>query len=513
MRVVTPRPGEPGRKFSPAGGVARNFIPWLLGAICAVALIASLYFTRAINPLNSDTPSYLYFDQSRTIGYPAFLWIVKALTGSARFAVQAQMVLLAGSLFLLGWSFHRLVRNWKLSLLFQILLVASPELWHSAAELMTEALATAFVALWCAQLLRLVARASHAGYVVLALIAAAGTTVRPSLLVLFAGTLIAASLVRSGRERWTALLSLILIATAAWVVTPIGYLLIHGSAVTTSPFARGVLQHTLFCDQPTAARDPDSAFVEAESKAVRQYLEAAPGDVRIGLEHVYSAEMRFRSIIPAIGRAHRLTAAWQTDPIIGRIARRRIEANPTCYARDVLGSYLGLLTQGSAHSKAVATRVNAYIAANPPPWISPQPLLPDNARALSRAAAELQAAPPPPAGPPHISSTASPTLLIVGRFLYGCASAIGLISLFALIAWRRMSANAQRLAACMAALGAALHAMFAGTAIVELALIRYTVPAWPIVCAILALGFAGLAPALTGGFAGFQVLDEPQLEQ
>lgn len=513
MGVVTPREVEPARNFPPAADAHGNFIAWLLGAICTIALIASLYFTRAIDPLNSDTPSYLYFDPSRTIGYPAFLWIMKVLTGSARSAVEAQMALLAGSLFLLGWSFQKLVRNWKLTLLFQILLVASPELWHSSADLMTEGLATACVALWCAQLLRLVRSASLAGLLVLALIAAAATLVRPSLVTLFAGSLAAALLLKVGRERWFALLVLIPIAVAAWFATPVASLLIRGSAVTTSPFARGVLQHTLFCDQPTAPRDPDSAFVEAQSKLVRHYVNAAPGDVRTGLEHVYSAEMRFRSIIPAIGRAHHLTAAWQTDRVIGRIARQRVEANPICYASDVLESYLGLLTQGSAHSKAVARRVNAYIAANPPPWISPQPLLLEDARALSRTAAELEVAPPPAAGPPHISSTASPALLIVGRILYGCASAIGLISLVALIAWRRMSSNAQRLAACLAALGAALHAMFAGTAIVELALIRYTVPAWPIICAILALAFTRLAPAVTGGFAGLEVPGQPQLPQ
>ena len=68
--------------------------------------------------------------------------------------MPVQMELLAGSLMAMGWRFYRFSQRPILAALFQILLLASPEMWKISALIMTEALATACVALWCAQLLR-----------------------------------------------------------------------------------------------------------------------------------------------------------------------------------------------------------------------------------------------------------------------------------------------------------------------------------------------------------------------
>ncbi|HVI04923.1 MAG TPA: hypothetical protein VM711_02370, partial [Sphingomicrobium sp.] len=159
-----------------------------MAAVTAIALVAALLSSRSIDPLRGDSAEYLYFDPSRTVGYPAFLWVVKTVTGKVGLAVPMQMLVLAGSLLALGWSFHRFVGRPAVSFVFYLLLVAQAGMWFLSDFLMTEALATALVALWCAELLRLT-REPFAGrrYLLIALSALA-TMVRPSLLPLFLGS-------------------------------------------------------------------------------------------------------------------------------------------------------------------------------------------------------------------------------------------------------------------------------------------------------------------------------------
>lgn len=484
-------------------GALREATPWLLGGICAVAFAVGLWLTRGISPLNLDSPSYLYFEPSRTVGYPAFLWLVKALTGHAASAVPVQMAILAASLFWLGLSFHDAVDRPKLSLILQLLLVCSPDLWRLSAQLMTEALATAAVALWCAQLLRQLNRTTLHGHFALALIAAAGGLIRPSLLVLFAGTAIAALLLKERRIRHVALLSVVALAFAALLITPAACLLITGSAATASPLARGVLQHTLFCSQAPVLNDPDAAFVDQDSSAVRQYVQSAPKDIQTGLEHLYSAPLRFESIIPALGRLHHLNAGWQTGPIVARIARQRVEANPLCYGANVLRNYWDLVTQNSVHVGGTGRNVERFMAAHPPVPIRAEPPLPADQRALQNAAAELQVTPPMhPAG--RFAAKTSPFLLLLGRLLFGVGAVIGLLSLFVLASGRRIGTGKEPYVVGLAAMGLVFHALFAATAVAELALIRYTIPAWPIVCTTLALALILLRnqPSATSSIFG-----------
>jgi len=480
------------RPANTRNAAARDWVCWTQAAICIAVFIIALWAGRNVNPLNPDTPSYLYFDPSRSVGYPAFLWLLKLLTGHVAAAVPAQMAVLALSLFLLGRSFHDLVGRRRLSLFFQILLVSSPDLWRFSAELMTEALATASVALWCAQLLSLIKRPSQRGRLLLAFISAGGMLVRPSLAVLFAGSALAALLLKSRWQRTSAVAALVPIGLAAYLLTPLALLIVHGSPIATSPIARGVLQHTLFCDgiATLGDADADADFVDRDSADVRHYVDSAPADVGLGLQHLYSAPLRFDSIIPALGRLHNFHAGWQTDPILTRVTRERVLANPGCYAESVLRNYWELATQASLHVGAEGRTVDQFLATHPPLRIASVPLLPSDSQELRRAAAELDVAPPgehPAIG--HFGTKGSPLLLLLGRALYGATALLGFAALAALIVRR---GTRHRTLVAMAAMGLVFHALFLGTAAVELSLIRYTIPAWPIVCTVLIMAFAAL---------------------
>lgn len=327
----------------------------------------------------------------------------------------------------------------------------------------------------------------------LAVISAAGTLVRPSLLVLFASTGVALLLLNGARARRVALLGTIAASVATLLITPAAYLLIHGSARTTSPFARGLLQHTLFCTLDPE-EEPDALLVDQQSSAARRYVDSAPADVRNGLEHLYSAPLRFDAIIPKLGRLHGLQAGWQTDPIVARVARQRVEANPLCYGRSVLRSYWDLITQNSIHVGSGGRAVDQFLKEHPPVAIAAVPPLAADREALDKAAAELHVPPPSPhLAIGHFAARSSPLLLLFGRLLYGGTATIGLFS--AVYVLRRRGAPGRDLIA-LAAIGIGFHALFAATAIVELALIRYTLPAWPMVCTTLAMTIAMIRAAV-----------------
>jgi len=461
----------------------------------ALGLALALWRAAGSNLLRSDSPSYPYLDPSRTIGYPAFLSFVRLVTGHVAWAVPVQMTLLAAALLTLGWSFHRFSRRPLLSLAFQALLIGSPVMWKISALIMTEALATACVALWCAQLLRMLKAPSRSGTVLLVAASVVGTIIRPSLAALFVATALFELAVgsRTGRGRTLVVIGAGMLA--AWVATPLGLYLVNGAATTSSPLARGVLQHTLFCSPGGMVRDADAKFVELNASPVRQYVETAPPNILPDLKRIYSGELRFGLIIPALGEMHKLESGWQTDPIIARVAKERVEANPMCYAKSVIAADFRMATYGVARSPGVANRIRDFIAAHPPVRVPAAPLLPRDRRDSLKAANEFHEPPPfplPPAMPFKVTDKSPLLLILITRLLFSGAALLGLLSVFALAIRPKIALRDWNSVAGMAALGAAFHGMIAITAIVELGLTRYTVPVWPVVCTL--LGIAVLGP-------------------
>lgn len=463
---------------------------FVLSTISLLGLGIAAWSTRGIGALRSDTGSYFSLDPARSVGYPAFLELVRLVTGNVGWAVQLQMVLLAGSLFALGWSFHTFARRPAWSAAFQIALFASLEMWRNSAVLITEAVATACVALWCAQLLRMTKRSSLTGFGLLAALSAFATMVRPSLIVLFMATAAFVLVTVRGRTRLLAMLMIAAGVIVALGATPAADFFVNGSATTTSPLARGILQHTLFCSPGRAPTDSDAAFVEDSAAPVRRYIETAPRDIQPILKRAYSARLRFGLIIPVIGRRHHLDGDWQTDPIISRIAFERLEANPACYVRSVAQAYLRMMTYETSRTPSEARQIQHFVAAHPMIAVPIQPLLPEDQSETLRAAAELHVPVPPDSDralPRKLGEKSPLALLVPARLLYTGAAALGLLSIAGLALRRRIPGVRRANLGAMAAMGIALHGILFITAIVELGVARYTVPLWPIVCTMVAM--------------------------
>jgi len=471
-----------------------------LAAITAVALFAALWTARAINPLRGDSYEYLYFDASRSVGYPAFLALVRLITGQVALAVPAQTILLAGSLLTLAWSFHKFCERPSFSFAFQAIVLCLAVMWHDAAFLMTEAIATALVALWCAQFLRMMkVRPSLRGAAVLVAASGLATMFRPSLIALFFGTAVFIFVAQRGRERRWALFMAAAGLILAWGATPVAQLLVHGSAKTTSPFARGVLQHTLFCSLDAVPRDADSLFVEQSAAPVRRYLETTPPDLQIRLRRPYSELLRFGLIIPVLGRRHHLSARSEVDPYLSRIASERVKANPSCYARRVAGEYLRMATFSSDPTREDARRFNAFMEAHPPVVVTQYPRLPGDELLVRQTASEVHNRASVQPEPQNLKVIAKiPFLAILPiRLIFAGAALVGLLSLLALPSRKRLAPNLQQIVPATAAMGIAFHATLAITAIVEIGFFRYLVPVWPIVCTLFALAIFGAVEAVS----------------
>jgi hypothetical protein len=459
-----------------------------LTGMTLAALLLALWTTRTINPLRGDSAEYLYFDPSRTVGYPAFLWLVRLITGHVAAAVPAQIILVGGSLLCLGWSVHKSAGRPAFSLAFQAILLCQVAMWKASAFLMTEALATAAVAIWCAQLLRMIRAPSFREAVLLVAISGVAATVRPSLVALFFGTAVMILAILPARERGRALSLVGIGLVMAWAATPIALLLVHGSTKSTSPFARGVLQHTLYCDPHGVPKAEDSAFVEQSAAPVRRYIESAPPDVREQLRRAYSSPLRFGLIIPVLGRRHHLDARSQVDPYLSRVANERLEANPLCYAKSVAGAYYRMATFGTNRTTEDEHRIRSFMAVHPPVELPQYPVLPREAQLDLQAAEEVHndvTAMNRERQQLDFSGKISALLVLPVRLLYAAAALIGILSLAALVAGRR-EVERQKLLAGPAAMGIAFHCTLAITALVELGLSRYVVPLWPLVCSLVA---------------------------
>lgn len=478
----------------PRFGNSQLFI--LLAALSAGAALAALFLTASVNPLRGDSAEYLYFDPSRSVGYPAFLSFFRLATGHVALAVPGQILLLATSLLLLSWSFHRLVRRPAYTIGFQLLILANAGMWFTSAFLMTEALSTALVALWCAQLLRMTQKPHSYGLLVA--ISCVATMVRPSLLALFFGTALFAFVAAPARGRARAITITAASFVVAWSATSLAQLLVHGSAHTTSPLARGVLQHTLYCDPRSPPSNADSNFVERSAEPVRRYIDSAPAGMREQLRREYSTPLRFGLIIPLLGRRHHLARRSDVDPYLSRIAHERVIDNPACYAKSVGNEYLRLAVFDTDPTAEDARQVNAFIKDHPPAEVPQLPVLPGDDRLARAAALEVRNA-PSGLNPTHqelkvVGSIPLGALLPL-RLLHAVAALIGLLSLLSLPLLQRLGREARNGFAAAAAAGISLHGILAITAIVEIGFYRYLVPCWPLVCTLPVLAALALRSA------------------
>ena len=113
-----------------------------------IVLILMYYFglNQAEIFINPDTPGYIEFNQSRTSGYPLFLWLTRAAFGVVEGAARVQLALSAAAYAFLGWSIYKVFHAPVSALVLIYFLVSHPELARHQPHIMTESL---FITLLC----------------------------------------------------------------------------------------------------------------------------------------------------------------------------------------------------------------------------------------------------------------------------------------------------------------------------------------------------------------------------
>lgn len=491
-------------KTNPPSVLGDRNIFRIMAVLTLIASIAAIAITARVNPLRGDSAEYLYFDPSRTVGYPLFLSLVRFLTGKVALAVPLQILILGGSLLFLAWSFHQLVRRPYASLSFLAFLLLQAGMWFAAAFLMTEALSTALVACWCGQLLRIIKAPQLRGTAILVAVSLAATMVRPSLVALFFGSILFILLGLEKRVRISALLFAVLAFLCSWAATPLAQLVVHGSAKTTSPLARGVLQHSLYCTPSNPNGDADFNFVEQSAAPVRRYIDAAPSAMHEQFRRAYSTPLRFGLIIPVLGRRHGILVRSGVDPFLAPIAAARIKANPPCYVQSAVNEYLRLAAFDTDPTSEDAARINYYMKSHPAPELTQYPVLPGDRQMAMMAAKEVNGRPSgltPPVWNMKVVGDVPLLALLPMRLVYVFASLAGLLWIMFLIARPRLSKAQRQLLPATAALGIAFHGALVITAIVEIGFYRYLMPLWPMVCTLVFLAVLGAADLISRGQA------------
>jgi hypothetical protein len=157
---------------------SRNFIPIAFVVIAAVAFLIYL-LTNTSSPYDNDTPSYMYFDRTRVIGYPLFLNAVRLISGSYLMVLPVQLAVLCTSIAFLAISFWRCTGSWRLSLVLELAILMNFGVMRLADKVMSEALSEACIVVFTALVLREVFAPTRLTAVCLVAAAAVAVMVRP----------------------------------------------------------------------------------------------------------------------------------------------------------------------------------------------------------------------------------------------------------------------------------------------------------------------------------------------
>jgi hypothetical protein len=493
--------------------------PALLRTACLLAppfVVAVLFMvvTHGALRYEPDSPSYMYFDPSRPVGYPAFVYVVHQLTGGYRAIPPIQYILLAASMACLALSVRKITASFWLALATEFVSLANPSYWTNCSALLSEALSSTVLNLFAAVGLLYLHRQRPLAAIALLALIAVGITIRPVNVTLGAAGLVALLLIRrepglGGVLRTCAAgVAVVLAMAVGYFATPLSQYVAHGRAVASSPLARGLLQKTMFdvaSPAPSAADPSDVAIITAATQPARDYIATAPPRVRPALERTYSDYLRFKVIIPQIAHRHGVEAGWRVDPTLSEFATAQISAHPLDYLDRVVVEDLRLLSYQDFRDRGTQAQFAQFLAHNPPPNIPASRPLGETRAMEMRAEKDLGIKIPPPSSKADIKSLAPRATLIVlsQRLFHTGVAVVGFCALIAALLLRVQGRTVTPLLAGLAVLGCVLHAQTLLTTTSEYGLPRYVNPLWALQCAIY-----GLCVALLLDLRGRRVLTD-----
>lgn len=442
--------------------------------------------------MTADSPSYINFDTQRPIGYPAFIWALKAVLGSYHAVIQAQLVLFCLSVFVLGHAVLRLTGALLPALALELIVVGHPGPIGLYNQIMSDSLATSLAVLFMAAAIHALRTRSLGAFIALCITLAVAVTIRPINLVLVIPVLAVAWLSAGGEGR--KLLARSALAGVATVIavlaTPGTHLALHGRADSSSPLERGLIQKVMFSrdvvSNPTEVCD--ATFINTQIAPVLDHIEGAPSSTTAWLlKRKYTDYLRFRVIIPGLVDRHGFQSRHQTNPILLCYTVNAARQFPQALAAGIWEEYWKLLGNGTFITAAQKEEFDAYLGSHPPvlpPAYPPgYPKAPPQ-EAMHDASADNAAETGIVEFAFNAPKTRPPILIFGLQFIQYGAWVLSLMAIVAVLFGRiRQSAFGLPLSV-IAVAGLAFHLTVAATAVVEMALSRYIFVLWPEIATI-----------------------------
>lgn len=464
-----------------------------LPVLAAFPLLVAVFYILASSGdplLNPDSPGYLFFDSDRPIGYPAFLFLVKQLTGGYLLVRPLQIVLFCAAVFGVSISVSRATGSWFLPLIFQVGALGYPGPIHLANQIMSDSLSASAILLFIVALFGYARAPSVKRYLLVCLVFGGAITLRLDNVALLAPALILPLLMRPGTS--IAALSCVAlgIATAAvsWQATHIAKLALHGDAEPSMLVATSLLQKVIFT--PPRAAIPsttcDAAFIEEITAPMIAYMQGVPAEFADIMRFRYSSYVRYESILPGLVALHGLRSVHQVEGTVMCYTLARFRQDPGSVIAQTAHEYKNLISNYTFISPGRWAAYRTYLESHPPPL---PPRAPKPAEQFEMASAAIAAVGGPMMSRPEEFTTTSatpfeppqprsPALILVLRTFQIAATVLSVALVARLLTvWVWPIRDRRWIVLGLISLFIQLHLII--VAIAEIAQPRYLFPIWP----------------------------------
>ena len=342
---------------------------------CLLVLLAVGYVAyHWSNPveLYPDSGGYLNFSEHRTAGYPVFIMLVSALSGTVDAVPKAQLLIAAWSFAFLGWSFQRAFQSILFALLPVLLLMLYPQIADVHSYILTESLFISLLCLLTGSLALVVRRPTWYWVAAAAFATGLAITIRPAAFsMLMIWPFLFWLIWRRCYTQWlvlagAAIATIVLCLTVESVVWHSR----HDSESRPNLADRHLFAKALIVESEPTLSDPELARLISRGRQVmapgRELIAAAP-----------SHYARTRLLVDFEVAAQHATYRRVFEPEVNDIARRRgvedqdvlaqlglpaMASIPVAWAQNALAHYLGLWFPYWAYvNVAILDEYQAYI--------------------------------------------------------------------------------------------------------------------------------------------------------
>jgi hypothetical protein len=344
---------------------------WFVLAFIPLVILVIYALVPPKSPLlGSDSPSYMYFDPSRPIGYPTFVYIIKHVTGNYECLRYLQLTALCLSAYVTAISLSQYFRQLFVPVLFEAGALGHPGLVRLTDSIASDALSACAFLLFIAAVFYFGRAPSLRRYGIVCVMVALALTLRPVNIAMVPPALLLPLFFR-GELRGIMIRGLaigLVSAVAGWGATPVANMLLHGWSATSYILAVNLFHRTIYIEPGKEPRpkECDADFIEEITAPVANYLKGVPSEFAGILRFQYTEYVRFASIVPGLVSRHQLTSDSQTYPMLMCYTFARYRQSPVAMLWDIGVNYWNLLSSYTFIGTDTRNRMLTFLESHPP---------------------------------------------------------------------------------------------------------------------------------------------------